>query len=300
MGIDPGGAAPCRAARVGLAVQLLDGVDPGAGDGLVGGEDHELRPTRGAGSAQRDDHASIVEQLGLAMIPLGWSAAVSGLTSGTTSGTSGSIRQAEELSITIAPARGELRSPTPARRLTGGEDRDVEARDVGAVHQGPDGLGGPVELAPGAALRGERDDGARREPALAQDREHGLAHGPVAPTTAMRCPSLTPSLRTAARAPRRPRPARRPSAAPAPRRLDVLGTDHARDLDRRGGDHLDVDALAAQRPEDLGGHAGVRLHAGADDRDDAHVRVRAHVGERSPRASARARRPSRGCRRAGP
>ena len=46
----------------------------------------------------------MVVQLGLAMIPFGGRSASSGLTSLTTSGTSGSIRQAEELSITIAPA----------------------------------------------------------------------------------------------------------------------------------------------------------------------------------------------------
>jgi hypothetical protein len=48
--------------------------------------------------------AAIVVQFGLAMIPLRASVMVSGLTSLTTSGTSGSIRQAEELSTTIAPA----------------------------------------------------------------------------------------------------------------------------------------------------------------------------------------------------
>ena len=44
----------------------------------------------------------IVEQFGFAMIPLCFKIS-SGLTSGTTSGTSGSIRNALELSITIAP-----------------------------------------------------------------------------------------------------------------------------------------------------------------------------------------------------
>ncbi len=48
--------------------------------------------------------ATIVVQFGLATIPLGTDARASGFTSDTTSGTSGSIRQAEELSMTIAPA----------------------------------------------------------------------------------------------------------------------------------------------------------------------------------------------------
>ena len=46
----------------------------------------------------------MVVQLGLAMMPFGGCSASSGLTSATTSGTSGSIRQAEELSTTTAPA----------------------------------------------------------------------------------------------------------------------------------------------------------------------------------------------------
>ena len=48
--------------------------------------------------------AAMVVQLGLAMIPLGRFATASGLTSDTTSGTSGSMRQADELSMTVAPA----------------------------------------------------------------------------------------------------------------------------------------------------------------------------------------------------
>ena len=44
-----------------------------------------------------------VEQLGLAMMPLGISFSASALTSGTTSGTCRSMRQALELSITMQP-----------------------------------------------------------------------------------------------------------------------------------------------------------------------------------------------------
>ncbi len=52
--------------------------------------------------------AAIVVQLGLAMIPLGGFSASWGFTSETTSGTSGSLRQAEELSTTVAPAAATL------------------------------------------------------------------------------------------------------------------------------------------------------------------------------------------------
>jgi hypothetical protein len=48
--------------------------------------------------------AAIVVQLGLATMPLGMSSRAWGLTSDTTSGTSGSMRQADELSTTVAPA----------------------------------------------------------------------------------------------------------------------------------------------------------------------------------------------------
>ena len=48
--------------------------------------------------------AAIVVQFGLAMMPLRASAIASGLTSDTTSGTSGSMRNAEELSMTVTPA----------------------------------------------------------------------------------------------------------------------------------------------------------------------------------------------------
>ena len=47
--------------------------------------------------------AAIVVQFGLATMPLGMVSRSSGLTSLTTSGTSGSLRQAEELSTTMAP-----------------------------------------------------------------------------------------------------------------------------------------------------------------------------------------------------
>ena len=48
--------------------------------------------------------AAIVVQFGLAMMPFGRLATSASLTSATTRGTSGSIRHADELSITAAPA----------------------------------------------------------------------------------------------------------------------------------------------------------------------------------------------------
>ena len=51
-----------------------------------------------------------------------------GLTSETTSGTSSDIRQRDELSITVAPAR-ELRRPLSRGRPAGREEREIEALD---------------------------------------------------------------------------------------------------------------------------------------------------------------------------
>ena len=51
------------------------------------------------------------------------------------------------------------------------------------------------------------------------------------------------------------------------RRRDLAGGDHAGDLDRRGGDHLDVDPVLAQGLEDLRRDPGVAAHPRPDDRD---------------------------------
>ena len=65
--------------------------------------------------------ATMVVQFGLATMPLGMSRSASALASGTTSGTSGSMRQADELSMTVAPAAASR----------GASSRDT---DAGAEH----------------------------------------------------------------------------------------------------------------------------------------------------------------------
>ncbi len=81
-----------------------------------------VRPAS-ACSGRSTGMAAMVVQFGLAMMPLGRSAMASGLTSETTSGTSGSPRQAEELSITTAPAAATLGASSrevapPAEKIT--------------------------------------------------------------------------------------------------------------------------------------------------------------------------------------
>ena len=73
--------------------------------------------------------AAMVVQFGLAMMPLRASAIAPGLTSDTTSGTSGSIRQAEELSTTV----------TPAAANTGARAREVVAPAEKTAMSRPDG-----------------------------------------------------------------------------------------------------------------------------------------------------------------
>ena len=55
--------------------------------------------------------------------------------------------------------------------------------------------------------------------------------------------------------------------------LGVFAGHQHRDLDLAGGDHLDVDALLGQGAEHPLGHAGLRGHAQADDRNLGHLVV---------------------------
>ena len=147
-------------------------------------------------------------------------------------------RKAEELSITIAPAaanRGRpLAGDAPRRPRTARCRSPRSAPSVSGSH------GQAVQLSARGALGGERDDLAGRELALAQQLEHRRPDAPVAPTTATRVIAPpTPvgrSCRTSAGA-ELERVVQRPDGLG-----HVIGADHARDLDRRGRDHLDVDA----------------------------------------------------------
>ena len=106
---------------LGLLVELGDAGEPAAGDRLVGGDDQARSPASRC-SGPSTGMAAMVVQFGLAMMPLGRSAAAWPLTSATTSGTSGSMRQADELSMTTAPAAAdpgrELLARWPCRRRT--------------------------------------------------------------------------------------------------------------------------------------------------------------------------------------
>src|SRR5438874_3068533 len=96
----------------------------------------------------------IVEQFGLATIPLGIRANAPALTSGTTKGTSGSIRQALELSTTTAPARaaiGLYSRETDAGVL----DRTMSTPSKAPGRSGSIGYVSPLNVTDLPALRSE-------------------------------------------------------------------------------------------------------------------------------------------------
>ena len=115
----------------------------------------------------------MVVQLGLAMIPLGGRRASSGLTSDTTSGTSGSIRQAEELSTTIAPAAATLGAVASEAVLpleNRARSRPEKSAVVGVLDRDLDAL--PGQGAADRPSRGEEPDVADWELPLRQQGPH--------------------------------------------------------------------------------------------------------------------------------
>ena len=74
---------------------------------------------------------AIVVQFGLAMMPLGGSVARSPLTSATTNGTSGSMRNAEELSTTVAPAAANFGAY--AREPVAPAENSARSRPLGSA-----------------------------------------------------------------------------------------------------------------------------------------------------------------------
>ena len=75
--------------------------------------------------------AAMVVQFGLAMMPLRASRTAWPLTSLTTSGTSGSIRQAEELSMTVAPAAANRGACT--REVAPPAEKSAMSRPLGSA-----------------------------------------------------------------------------------------------------------------------------------------------------------------------
>src|SRR4051794_14161026 len=199
----------------------------------------------------------MVEQLGLATIPLCFSSA-SGLTSATTSGTVSSIRQRDELSTTTAPASAKrgAHSPLvepPAEKSAMSKPWIVLS--LSALQEStlsPQSISRPTERSEANATTSSAGKPRSRiTPSIVEPT------APVAPTTATRtsghhrpiCYPRVLGLNTVL-----PQPERRVQLAH--RGGHVLLADHARDLDGRGGDHLDVDSGVAEHREGLGRNAG--------------------------------------------
>ena len=126
--------------------------------------------------------ATMVVQFGLATMPLGMSSRAWALTSGTTSGTSGSMRQADELSITMAPAAAttgasSLEVDAPA------ENRAMSMPDQSAVAASSTSISASPKRSatPGRPARGHQAELVDRELALGQHGPHDAADLPGRP-----------------------------------------------------------------------------------------------------------------------
>ena len=121
--------------------------------------------------------ATMVVQFGLATMPLGMARSASALASGTTSGTSGSMRQAEELSMTVAPAAARRGASWPRHRGRGGAQGEVDAREVGRLGVLDHDLGvAPGQGRAGRASRGEVAHGVHGKRRSARMRAQHDAH----------------------------------------------------------------------------------------------------------------------------
>ena len=156
----------------------------------------------------------MVVQFGLAMMPFRASAMASGFTSLTTRGTSGSIRQAEELSMTMAPAAANFGASSfddaPPAENSAISMPARSAVDASSTRISPPfhGRVGPAERAEArnrtCCIGNSRSSSSRRMTAPTW---------PVAPTTA------TTGSRLIVRSRRRPRPRHR---HPSRRRCGVI------------------------------------------------------------------------------
>ncbi len=172
----------------------------------------------------------------------------------------------------MAPAAA-TRGASVRRRLgAAAESADVEPGEVGGrrrprrrSRRSPHGRTRPAERA--EAKKRTRQPGSARSSRTDRITVPTCPVAPNTPTHGRRSPTPRGALDGSADRAGAVRPSEAEGARAAPDRvLGPVGADHAGDADRRGGDHLDVDVLLGQDLEHRGGHAGVGLHAGADQR----------------------------------
>src|SRR5690606_37532499 len=126
----------------------------------------------------------IAAQFGFAMIPR-WPASAPALISGTTSGTAGSIRNAEELSTTTAPAA----TASGAKRFEMPLPAEKRARSAPSKALAVSARTGSPRLPEGRVLPAERAEAKSRRSARGKPRAFrhlriSIPTAPVAPTTA--------------------------------------------------------------------------------------------------------------------
>src|SRR5687768_5688964 len=217
----------------------------------------------------------MVVQFGLATMPL-WPSRACGFTSDTTSGTSSFIRHWDELSTTSAPAsakRGAHSALTPEPAENSAISKPwIESSFSGCTVR---------SASPHLMLRpAERSEANGTTSSAGNERSRSTSSmvdptAPVAPTTATRI-----GLRHLRAVHARHVLGQHGVGAELERRvqlphglLHVLLAHDTGDLDRRGGDHLDVHAGVTQNGEGLGGHTRMALHSRADHGDLPHAVV---------------------------
>src|SRR6516162_6556093 len=225
-----------------------------------------------------------VVQFGFAMMPLGRSATCSALTSGTTSGTSGSMRNAPELSTTTAPRAAAIGAHC-ADTSSGTSNMATFTPSKTSSLSAMTSAGRPRTFSCRPAERGEA---TRRISPHTSSRVESRSSitvptAPVAPTTANTGRAVTgppPGRRTAGCL--TALGAASPAGPPVHHGLDLAGVEAEgpvrgghrgvqlvlvhddRDPDLRSRDHLDVHPGPGQRAEERGGHPRVGFHPGTD------------------------------------
>ena len=180
--------------------------------------------------------AAIVVQLGLATMPLGMFASAWALTSDTTRGTSGSMRHAEELSTTMAPAAATRGAIDLRRRRPRGHQRDVDPREVRGIGVFDDDRATvPLQRRTRRSSRTEEPYVVSGELAFGQNRPHDRADLTRGPDDRYSHDESLGLGRVEAES----------GVQRAHRVGDLVGLDDARDADRTGRDHVDVDAVAS-------------------------------------------------------
>ena len=134
--------------------------------------------------------AAMVVQFGFAIMPFGAVRAASGFTSLTTSGTSGSIRNADELSITVTPAAAN-RGANSRDDDAPAENRAMSRPDGSAVEASSTVMSEPLNA---TVVPAERADANMRISSMGKPRSTNSVRitpptWPVAPTIPTRMPA---------------------------------------------------------------------------------------------------------------